>query len=218
MPPTSDLGFIHNFVPASSGSRHAPTLLLLHGTGGDENDLLSLGHELWPGAALLGVRGKVLENGVPRFFRRFAEGVFDLEDLKSRTEELANFIDAAAERYGFSKNKLIIVGYSNGANIGSSLILLHPHYMAAAVLFRAMVPFVPDQIRDFSQLSVFIGAGRLDPIVPSGQIEELAALFQTGGADVTISWGQGGHELGADDILAAKNWLSKEKVRKKIAA
>ena len=218
MPPTSDLNFIHKFVPGSSESSHATTLLLLHGTGGDENDLLPLGHQLWPGAALLGVRGKVLENGMPRFFRRFAEGVFDVEDLKYRTEELAQFIDAAAERYGFSRKKLIVVGYSNGANIGASLILLHPHYMAAAVLFRAMMPFRPDLIRDFSHLSVFIGAARMDPIAPSGQVEELAALFETGGADVTISWHQGGHELSEDDVYAAKTWLSNDKVRKRVAA
>jgi len=218
MPPTSDLDFIHKFVPAQPGSSHSVTLLLLHGTGGDENDLLPLGNELWPGAALLGVRGKVLENGMPRFFRRFAEGVFDVEDLRSRTEELAHFIDAASERYDFSRKKLMVVGYSNGANIGASLTLLHPHYMAAAVLFRAMIPFVPDLIRDFSYLSVFIGAGRLDPIVPSGQVEELGGLFESGGADLTISWTQGGHELGEDDIRAAKTWLSREKVRKKVAA
>ena len=218
MPPTSDLGFIHKFVPAQSGSSENVTLLLLHGTGGDENDLLPLGNALWPGAALLGVRGKVLENGMPRFFRRYAEGVFDVDDLKSRTEELAQFIDAASERYGFSRKKLIVVGYSNGANIGSSLILLHPHYLAAAVLFRAMLPFVPDLIRDFSHLSVFIGAGRSDHIVPSGQVEELGALFESGGADLTISWSQDGHALGEDDIVAAKAWLSKEKVRKKVAA
>ena len=217
MPPTSDLGFIHKFVPAESG-RHAVTLLLLHGTGGDENDLLPLGNKLWPGAALLGVRGKVSENGKPRFFRRFAEGVFDVEDLKSRTEELAHFIDAASERYEFSKKRLISVGYSNGANIAAGLILLHPHYLAAAVLLRAMVPFVPNLIRDFSHLSVFIGAGRLDPIVASGQVEELGAIFESGGAEVTISWSQGGHELGEDDIHAAKTWLSKEKLRKKVAA
>src|SRR3954470_21337016 len=188
MPPTSDLGFIHKFVPASSESNYGVTLLLLHGTGGDENDLLPLGSKLWPGAALLGVRGKVLENGMRRFFRRYGEGVFDVEDLKFRTEELAQFIDAAADRYGFSKRRLIIVGYSNGANIGSSLILLHPHSMAAAVLFRAMLPFVPALIRDFSHLSVFIGEGRSDHIVPSGQVEELGALFESGGADLTISW------------------------------
>lgn len=218
MPPTSNPGFIHTFVPARSGSSHFVTLLLLHGTGGDENDLLPLGNELWPGAALLGVRGKVLENGMPRFFRRFAEGVFDVEDLKVRTEELANFIDAASERYEFSKKRLIVVGYSNGANIGASLILLHPHYLAAAVLFRAMVPFTPDFIRDFSHLSVFIGAGRVDPIVSPGQAEELGAIFGSGGADVTISWSQGGHALGEDDIHAAKAWLSKDTVRTKVAA
>ena len=218
MPPTSDLGFIHKFVPARSGSSHAVTLLLLHGTGGDENDLLPLGNELWPGAALLGVRGKFLENGMPRFFRRVAEGVFDVQDLKFRTEELAQFIDVASERYDFSRKRLIVVGYSNGANIGSSLIMLHPHYLAAALLFRAMVPFSPDLIRDYSHISVFIGAGRLDPIVPSGQVEELGAIFESGRADVTISWHQAGHELGDDDIRAAKTWLSKEKLRKKVAA
>jgi predicted esterase len=217
MLPTSDLSFIHKFVPVPSGSSHAVTLLLLHGTGGDENDLLPLGNELWPGAALLAVRGRVLENGMPRFFRRFAEGVFDVEDLKFRTEELAQFIDAASERYDFSKKRLVVVGYSNGANIASSLILLHPHYLAAAVLFRAMVPFSPDLIRDFSHLSVFIGAGSLDPIVRSGQVEQLGAIFESGGADVAISWHQGGHELGEDDLEAAKTWLSRDKVRKKVA-
>ena len=214
MKPPDDLGFVHIFVPAEKPN--SPTLLLLHGTGGDERDLL--GKELWPGAALLGVRGKVLENGMPRFFRRFAEGAFDVDDLKFRTGELAQFVYAAGERYGFGREKLIVVGYSNGANIGSSLILLHPHYMAAAVLFRAMMPYTPDLNRDFSHLSVFIGAGRLDPIVPSGQVKELASIFESGGADVTISWRQGGHELGEDDVRAAKAWLSKDDVRKRVAA
>jgi predicted esterase len=216
MKPPDDLGLVHVFVPAEKST--SPTLLLLHGTGGDERDLLPLGRELWPWAALLGVRGKVSENGMPRFFRRFAEGDFDIEDLKHRTEELAQFIDAASEQYEFSKTRLIAVGYSNGANIAASLILLHPHYLAGAILFRAMVPFVPDLIRDFSHLSVFVGAGRLDPIVPSGQVEELASIFESGGADVTISWRQGGHELGEDDIRAAKTWLSRAKVHKKFAA
>lgn len=216
MKPPDDLGFVHIFVPAEKPN--SPTLLLLHGTGGDERDLLPIGRELWPGAALLGIRGKVLENGMPRFFRRFAEGVFDVDDLKSRTVELAHFIDAASEHYEFSKKRLIAVGYSNGANIAASLILLHPHYLAAAVLFRPMVPFAPDLIRDFGHLSVFIGAGRLDTIVPSDQVEELGAIFESGGADVAISWHQGGHSLGEDDIHAAKTWLAKEKLRKRVAA
>lgn len=218
MPPTDDLGFVHKFIPARPAVAHPVTLLLLHGTGGDENDLVPLGNELWPGAALLGVRGKVLENGVPRFFRRFSEGVFDIEDLKIRTEELAQFIEAASRHYSFSKEKLIAVGYSNGANIAASLILLHPHYLTAAVLFRAMVPFRPELIRNFTNLSVFIGAGRQDPIIPRGQAEELAATFESGGADVTVFWHRGGHELSQDDIEAASAWLSEDKIRKRIAA
>jgi predicted esterase len=218
MPPNDDLGFINKFVPARPSVAHPVTLLLLHGTGGDENDLLPLGDELWPGAALLGVRGKVLENGMPRFFRRIAEGVFDVEDLKYRTEELVQFIKAASERYHFSTKKLIAIGYSNGANIAASLILLHPHYFAAAVLFRAMVPFTPDIIRNFSNLAVFIGAGDRDPIVPRSQPVELAGIFESGGADVMLFWHRGGHELGAEDIQAAKAWLSEEKIRKRVAA
>jgi len=218
MPPIDDLGFVHKFVPARPGESHPVTLLMLHGTGGDENDLLPLGNELWPGAALLGVRGKVSENGMPRFFRRIREGVFDVEDLKFRTEELAQFITAASERYDFSTEKLIAVGYSNGANIAASLILTHPHYLAAAVLFRVMVPFTPDIIRDFRNLSIFIGAGDRDPIVPRSQPEELGGIFESGGADVTLSWHRGGHELGDDDIEAAKTWLSEVKFRKRAEA
>jgi len=216
MRPTDDLGFIHKWVPAESGSHDPVTLLLLHGTGGDENALLSLGNVLWPGAALIGLRGKVLENGRPPSFRRFTEA--GVGDIKSRTEELAQFIDATSERYDFSRRRLILVGYSNGASLAASLILLHPHYLAGAVLFRATVPLVPDLIRDFSHLSVFIGAARLDPLIPSGQAEELAALFKSGGADVTISWHQGDRELGEDDIQAAKHWLARESIRRKVAA
>src|ERR1700756_3612409 len=218
MPPTNDLGFVHKFVPARPDDSHPVTLLLLHGTGGDENDLLPLGNELWPGAALLGVRGKVSENGMPRFFRRLGEGVFDVEDLKFRTEELAQFIEVASERYDFSTKKLIAVGYSNGANIAASLILLHPHYLAAAVLFRAMLPFAPDIVRDFRNLPIFIGSGERDPIVPRSQPQELGGIFESGGADVTVFWHRGGHELGEDDVEAAKTWLSEMKFRKRAEA
>jgi phospholipase/carboxylesterase/glyoxalase family protein len=217
MKPPDDLGFTHVFVPAEKTATEAVTMLLLHGTGGDERDLLSLGRELLPGAALLGVRGKVLENGMPRFFRRFAEGVFDVEDLKARTDELAQFIDAAAAHYGFNKRHLVTVGYSNGANIAASLIFLHPHYLSAAVLFRAMLPFTPDLVRNFSQLSVFIAAGMRDPIVPRDQTEQLAAILQSGGADVAMFWHRGGHELGDDDVARAKAWLS-DTVTKRLAA
>jgi len=215
MKPLNDLGFVHIFAPAEKPN--SPTLLLLHGTGGDERDLLGLGRELGPGAALLGVCGKVLENGVPRFFRRFAEGVFDVDDLMTRTNELAEFIDTAAEYYGFSKRHLVAAGYSNGANIAASLIFLHPHYLAAGVLFRAQVPFTPDLVRNFSELSVFLAGGMRDPIVPRDQTEQLAAILESGGADVSMFWHRGGHELGEDDIDAARTWL-RDKVTKRLAA
>jgi phospholipase/carboxylesterase len=212
----TDLNYIHTFVPAPSDSSRPVTLLLLHGTGGDENSLLSLGNNLWPGAALLGLRGKVLENGMPPSFRRFTD--VGIGDVRSRTEELAQFIRAASECYGFSTRRLIIVGYSTGANLAAGLILLHPHYLAGAILFRVMVPLVPDIIRDFRQLSIFIGAARLDPLIPAGQAEELAAIFKSGGADVAISWHQGGRELGEDDVQAAKSWLARYGFRKELAA
>jgi phospholipase/carboxylesterase len=212
----TDLNYIHTFVPAPSDFSRPVTLLLLHGTGGDENSLLSLGNNLWPGAALLGLRGKVLENGMPPSFRRFTD--VGIGDVRSRTEELAQFIRAASECYGFSTRRLIIVGYSTGANLAAGLILLHPHYLAGAILFRVMVPLVPEIIRDFRQLSIFIGAARLDPLIPAGQAEELAAIFKSGGADVAISWHQGGRELGEDDVQAAKSWLARYGFRKGLAA
>lgn len=217
MPPTKDLGFVHIFVPADSPDSNKTTLLLLHGTGGNERDLLPLGRQLWPGAALLGVRGQVLEDGMPRFFRRVAEGVFDVDDLKARTEDLAQFIDAAAEQYGFSKRRLVLVGYSNGANIASSLMFLHPHYETAAILFRPMVPFEPTVLRNFSALAVFISAGTADPIVPPDCPRQLASIFESGGADVSLFWHDGGHELGDDDLIAAKRWLS-DTAAKRLAA
>src|SRR5689334_15480729 len=154
---------IHDFVPGSSSR----TLLLLHGTGGNERDLIPLGRELDPDAALLSPRGKILENGMPRFFRRLAEGVFDLEDLKYRTNELADFVTAAAQHYGFALDNLVAVGYSNGANIGASMLLLRPEIMYTEILFRAMVPLIPAKLPDLSSVRVWIGAGDQDPIVPA---------------------------------------------------
>lgn len=155
-----DLKFAHEFVAAADPDSGV-TLLLLHGTGGDEHDLVPLGQQLLPGAALLSPRGRVLENGMPRFFRRFAEGVFDVEDLKFRTHELEEFVRAAAERYGVRKSRMVAVGYSNGANIAASLLLLHPHLLSGAVLFRAMVPFSPDGPPDLPCI-------RVDCTRPSG--------------------------------------------------
>src|SRR5262249_48561513 len=153
----------------------------LHGTGGNERDLIPLGRELDPNAALLSPRGRVLENGMPRFFRRLAEGVFDLEDLKLRTSELADFVTAAAQHYGFGLDNLVTVGYSNGANIGTSMLLLRPKIMHAAILFRAMVPLIPDTLLDLSSVHVWVGAGDQDPIVPALQTKALSKLLGDAG-------------------------------------
>jgi phospholipase/carboxylesterase len=201
----SDLGFVHRFTAGREG---APVLLLLHGTGGDENDLIPLGQALLPDAGILSVRGKVLENGMPRFFRRLAEGVFDLEDLRQRTAELAEFIDAARLEYGFAQ--LIAVGYSNGANIAASLLLTEPRHLESAVLFRAMVPFTPEKLPELGGTPIFIGAGERDAIIPAPNAKQLASMFESAGAAVTMHWHRGGHELGPDDVDAAKRWLARE--------
>ncbi len=195
--------FIHEFVPGSSSR----TLLLLHGTGGNERDLIPLGRELDPDAALLSPRGKVLENGMPRFFRRLAEGVFDLEDLQHRANELADFVSAAAQHYRFASDNLVAVGYSNGANIAAAMLLLRPEILPVAVLFRAMVPLHPDKLPDLSSVSVWIGAGDQDPIVPVSETEGLAELLRDAGANVTIRFAKGGHGLTNEDLEGARHWL-----------
>ena len=195
--------FIHEFVPGPSNR----TLLLLHGTGGNERDLIPLGRELDPRAALLSPRGKVLENGMPRFFRRLAEGVFDLEDLRYRTNELADFIAAAGEHYGFATDQLVAVGYSNGANIAASMLLLRSEILGAAILFRAMVPLVPDRLPDLSSVRVWIGAGDQDPIIPASEAQRLVELLRRAGADVTIRFAKAGHGLTNDDVEAGRHWL-----------
>jgi phospholipase/carboxylesterase len=197
--------FIHEFIPGTSNR----TLLLLHGTGGNERDLIPLGRELDPDAALLSPRGKVLENGMPRFFERLAEGVFDLEDLQKRTHELADFVAAAASRYGFDINDLIAVGYSNGANIAASVLLLRPETFPGAILFRAMVPLEPKKMPALANVHVWIGAGNHDPIIPASEVQRLAELLKSGGADVTIRFLNAGHGLTAADISLAHEWLSR---------
>ena len=195
--------FIHEFVPGTSNR----TLLLLHGTGGNERDLIPLGRELDPRAALLSPRGKVLENGMPRFFRRLAEGVFDLEDLKKRTNELADFIASAAKHYKLTADQIVAVGYSNGANIAAAMLLLRPEILHAAILFRAMVPLVPDNLPDLSSVRVWIGAGDQDPIVPASEAQRLAKLFRDAGADVTIRFANASHGLTDAEVKTARHWL-----------
>jgi len=203
----ASLGFIHQFVPAQSPS--LPTLLLLHGTGADENDLLPLGQVLVPGAALLSPRGKVLENGMPRFFRRLAIGVFDEQDLRFRTQELAEFVRAASDRYGFDLGNIVAVGYSNGANIAGSMLLLYPQALRAALLLSPMLPLKPEQMPNLKSVAVFVAAGRADPIVAPENTKQLVLLLEQAGSDVTEHWHQGGHELTQSVIEAAQHWLER---------
>jgi phospholipase/carboxylesterase len=197
--------FIHEFVAGKSDR----TLLLLHGTGGNERDLIPLGQELDPDASLLSPRGKTLENGMPRFFRRLAEGVFDLEDLQKRTNELADFVASAAKHYEINNEKIVAVGYSNGANIAAGMLLLRPETLSAAILFRAMVPLTPDKQPNLSSVSVFISGGAFDPIVPGSETKALAELLRSGGANVAVRFLQTGHELTPQDVDLAHQWLSK---------
>jgi len=201
------LDFIHEFVPGISDR----TLLLLHGTGGNEHDLIRLGRELDPNAALLSPRGKILEHGMPRFFRRLAEGVFDIEDLKLRANELADFVTAAAKHYNLAADQIVAVGYSNGANIAASILLLRPETLGAAILFRAMVPLIPDNLPDLSSVRIWIGAGDQDPIVPASEARRLVELLRRAGADVTIRFANATHALINDEVKTAGHWLEEIK-------
>jgi len=202
------MDFIHRFIPAEEGSPRR-VLLLLHGTGGDENDMIPLGRDLDPSAALLSLRGNVLENGMPRFFRRLAEGVFDEEDVIRRANELADFIPAGAAKYGFDPALLTAVGYSNGANIAAAVLLLRPGVIKSSILLRAMVPFTPAATPDLAGTRALICSGTHDPIIPVENAERLASMLREAGAEVTLRFEEAGHQLVFDEIAAARNWLHK---------
>ena len=204
------LAFTHNYISAPNGPS-AETLLLLHGTGGDENDLLPLGRLLDPNSNLLSPRGTVLENGMPRFFRRLSEGVFDVPDLIAQSQALAEFVSDAATTYGFDPARVTAAGFSNGANIAAAVLLLHPGVLRAAILLHPMVPLVPDTLPDLKEVGVFIGAGRRDPIASVAETERLAALLGDAGAEVTVSWQPGGHALTREEADAAAAWLRKRR-------
>lgn len=198
--------YVHRYLAPQGDDRR--TLLLLHGTGGDENDLIQLGQMLAPDAGFLSPRGTVSENGAARFFRRHSEGVFDLPDLHARTKDLVAFLAAAAAKYEFDPTKVVAVGFSNGANIATSVLLSSPDSLAEAVLFRPMVPFIPDHPVSLSGKRVFIGAGETDTIVPKGHPDRLSELLRVLGADVTVVWQPAGHSLSRGDVAAAYDWLN----------
>ena len=198
-----DLGFIHRFIPATRPG--LPPLLLLHGTGGDENDLLPLGPQLLPGAALLSPRGKVLENGMPRFFRRMAEGVFDVEDIKARAAELAQFIREAGKAYRVEAP--VAVGFSNGANIAVAMLFLHPTLLRGAILIRAMLPFEPERQPRLNGTPILMLSGARDPIMPQAAVERLASILAANDASFTRKVLPTGHNLSPQDISIAAQWL-----------
>ncbi|HZG57731.1 alpha/beta hydrolase [Paenibacillus sp.] len=183
-----------------------PVLLLLHGTGGNEESLLPLAAMIDPQAAVLSVRGNVLENGMPRFFRRIAEGVFDEADLVFRTQELHNFLHDASLQYGFARERVVAVGYSNGANIAGSLLFHHEDALLAAVMFHPMVPRRNVPLPRLDGLPVFIGAGTNDPLIEKRETEELGSLLEAAGAEVTLHWESQGHQLTKPEVEAAAAW------------
>jgi len=209
---TEDLGFIHRFVPAEDPTS-GETLIVLHGTGGNENDLIGIGQTIAPGAAILSPRGNVLENGAPRFFKRLAEGVFDPKEVRSRAEELARFIHAAITKYGLDATRLYTLGYSNGANVASTVMFIDPGLIQGAILFRPMFVFEPVEQNDLSGSSVFISAGRMDPIVPVSSVERLAQLFESRHAEVIVKWQLAGHNLVPSEVREATDWLALQRAR-----
>lgn len=206
----NQLGFVHKFIPSEgSKDQNSLTLLLLHGTGGDETDLIPIARMLEiTNASILSPRGKVMENGMPRYFRRLAEGIFDIEDLKFRTNELAEFVQNASKTYALNLNRIVAIGYSNGANIAASVLLLRPEILSNAILFRPMIPLVPNTLPNLTSKRVLISAGLHDPIVASYQTKDLFDLLEKVGAKVSIQWQNSGHELTQRDIVAARKWLS----------
>jgi len=200
----------HQHIYRKGTSAEAPTLLLLHGTGGNEEDLLPLAEMVSPASNVLGVRGNVLENGMPRYFRRLAEGVFDVEDLVQRTQELHAFLDWAAEKYEFDRSRIVAIGYSNGANIAASLLFHRGDALQGAILHHPMVPLRGKTLPDLSGVPVFIAAGRRDPICPPQETEDLNELLSGAGADVKLHWENGGHQLSRSEVGMASSWF-KEK-------
>ncbi|MEL3959918.1 alpha/beta hydrolase [Lysinibacillus endophyticus] len=186
--------------------QNKPVLLLLHGTGGNEHSLLQLAEIIDPTAPVLSVRGNVLENGMPRFFKRLAEGIFDEEDLIFRTNELNTFLDEAAIKYEFNRQNIMAIGYSNGANIAASLLFYYETAIKGAILHHPMVPRRGIQLPNLAGTHVFIAAGTNDPICPQQESVELQALLEEANASVVMYWDNHGHQLTMGEVQAAKEW------------
>jgi len=198
-------GFHLHHQPGSDG--HAPPLLLLHGTGGDEHDLMAFGRRIAPGSSLLGVRGRLLEGSLTRWFRRHGEGLFDLADMAERATELAAFVGSASQHFGWSRAP-IGVGYSNGANIAAGLLMRHPDTLSGGVLMRAMSGLSPEPRLDLAGTPVLLLSGRHDPLAPEASRAVLVAALKQAGATVSEQTTASGHGLEAGDAHAAQGWLA----------
>jgi phospholipase/carboxylesterase len=201
----SELGFIHRWVPPATGSKRV--LLLLHGTGADETNLLLIGRALDEHAGLLSPRGRVVEDGKVRFFRRGDQSHFDEEDVRHRAHELAHFVIAAIAKYEIDPDGMVVIGYSNGANIAAAMMLLRPEVVKAAILFRAMVGLTNVPAPDLNGTRVLISNGKDDPIIPVTNGERLAILLRAGGADVIFQVQPAAHNLVQEDLVSAAHWL-----------
>lgn len=188
------------------GDSTKPVLLLLHGTGGTENDLLPIANTIDPDASVLSVRGNVSENGMNRFFKRLAEGVFDEDDLKKQTHNLYVFLDQAASEYAFDRSNIVAIGYSNGANIAGSLLFHYHDALKAAILHHPMVPRRGIKLPNLEGTKVFIGAGHNDPLCSEAESKELATTLEVNGANVHLHWENQGHQLSFSEVEAAKSW------------
>lgn len=198
----------YNYIYVPGDTTSIVTLLLLHGTGGDEHNLLTIGRKLDPHAHVLSPRGNVLEGHANRFFERLSEGVFNEEDVKKRSKELSEFVEAAKEKHGLQNTKVVAVGFSNGANIAAAVLLLHPHILDGAILLRAMLPLTPSAEPDLSNTPILLLSGTKDAMVDESQVQKLAELFQAGGAKLTHKWVDTGHNLLPEDIGVSAQWLS----------
>jgi phospholipase/carboxylesterase len=199
--------FHPKWIPAFENSAKAFTILLLHGTGGDENDLIPIGRLFGANVNLLSIRGQVSENGMNRFFKRLGMGIFDVEDLKLRASELADFLKLAAEQYKFDEKKVVALGYSNGANIAGGLLLGHPGVLTGAMLLRPMIPYIPDSLPTLTHTKVLLNAGKQDNTMNSHEPEKWSELLEKAGANVMLQTLDTGHNLIRTDMELAVSWF-----------
>lgn len=195
---------IHKFIKGTNPTK--PTLLLLHGTGGDENDLIPVGKMIDADANILSVRGEVIENGMPRFFKRLAPGVFDEQDLMYRTSQLHDFIDQASKTYDFDRSDVIAIGYSNGANIAANMLMQIPYSLSGAILMHPMLPRQGGAVPSLKGIQVLITAGNNDPIVPLQSTQALKKVLDDHEASVSLSWFKFGHKLSSEEMQFVIKW------------